>query len=145
VLVEPIRCKARANRPSLYSAVMHRRAPLLALAGALIVAGCVNQDLPDTCHADEATIELAVSASAMEPNDPAACRDQRVTMVIRPEIDGVFHVHGLDAVVPAATMTAGETLTLEFTADRSGQFPVEVHLTDDPQGVTIGIFTVHER
>ncbi len=81
----------------------------------------------------------------MEPDDPAACRDQLVTLIVDPEVDGVFHIHGLDAVVPATTIAAGEEVTLEFEATTSGQFPIELHLADDPQGVTIGILTVHER
>jgi hypothetical protein len=47
--------------------------------------------------------------------------------------------------VPATTVTAGEVVVLAFSAERSGQFPIELHPTDDPQGVSVGIFTVHER
>ena len=42
-------------------------------------------------------------------------------------------------------LAACEEVTLEFIADRSSQYPIELHASDDPQGVTIGIFTVHER
>jgi hypothetical protein len=139
----------------LYSAVMHRRGPpdgRIAIAAvsivvlmAAVVVGCVTQNRPATCDAGETTIELTVSATALEPNDPAACRDQAVTMILDPEVDGVFHVHGLDSVLPATPVMSGEPVTLEFTADRSGQFPIEIHLADDPSGVSIGIFTVHER
>ncbi len=131
---------------SLYSAVMHRPgriAPLL-LVSAIALAGCVSENRPEDCDADERTIELTVSAGALEPDDPAACRGQLVTLVIDSEVDGVFHIHGLDAVVPATTIAAGEELTIEFEATTSGQFPIELHPVDDPQGVTIGILTVHE-
>ena len=117
--------------------------PLLAFTVAL--AACVTENRPETCDEDATTIELTVSAAAMEPNDPAACRAQRVTMIVHSEVDGVFHIHGLDDVVPATTLAAGEEVTLEFIADRSSQYPIELHASDDPQGVTIGIFTVHER
>ena len=131
----------------LYSAVMHRTralAPiLLALAAAL--AGCVSENRPEDCAADERTIELTVSASALEPNDPAACRGQLVTLATDSDVDGVFHIHGLDAVVPATTIAAGEEVTLEFEATTSGQFPIELHPAGDPQGVTIGVLTIHER
>ena len=66
-------------------------------------------------------------------------------MILDPEVDGVFHIHGLDDVVPATPVIAGEHVTLEFTADRSGQFPIELHPADDPTGVSLGIFTVYER
>jgi hypothetical protein len=130
----------------LYSAVMHRRAAvstIVLVAGVLV--GCVTENRPATCDADTTTIELTVSAGSLEPNDPAACRGQVVTMILDSDVDGVFHIHGLDAVVPATTVVADEPVTLEFTADRSGQFPIELHLGDDPTGVSLGIFTVYER
>ena len=116
---------------------------LLLVAGILV--GCVSENRPATCNADETTIELTVSATDLEPNDPSACRDQVVTMVLDSEVDGVFHIHGLDRIVPATPVVAGEQVTLEFTVDQSGQFPIEIHPGDDPQGVSIGIFTVYER
>ena len=66
-------------------------------------------------------------------------------MILDSEVDGVFHIHGLDTVVPATPIRSGDPGTLEFTVDRSGQFPIELHLADDPTGVSLGIFTVHER
>jgi hypothetical protein len=118
--------------------------PAFALVATLLV-GCVTENRPATCNADETTIELTLSATALEPNDPAACRDQQVTMIIDSEVNGIFHIHGLDDVVPATPVVAGEEVTLDFAADRSGQFPIELHPPDDPQGVTVGILTIHER
>jgi len=125
---------------------MHRRAAVSTLViVAAVLVGCVTENRPPTCDADKTTIELTVSASALEPNDPSACRDQVVTMILNSEADGVFHIHGLDTVVPATPIMSGEPVTLEFTADRSGQFPIELHLADDPTGLSLGIFTVYER
>ena len=117
---------------------------MFALVAAVLV-GCVTENRPATCNADATTIELTLSATALEPNDPAACRDQHVTMVVASEVDGVFHIHGLDEVVPATPVVAGEEVTLEFTADRSGQFPIELHPADDPAGIVLGILTIHDR
>lgn len=126
--------------------MLRTRAQLVLLAVvATVLAGCVTENRPESCDADETTIELTVSASALEPDDPAACRGQRVTLLVHAEVDGVFHIHGLDAVAPATQIAAGERVRLEFEATTSGQFPIELHPADDPQGVTIGIFTVHER
>jgi hypothetical protein len=116
---------------------------LLLVAGILV--GCVSENRPATCNAEETTIELTVSATDLEPNGPSACRDQVVTMVLDSEVDGVFHIHGLDRIVPATPVVAGDQVTLEFTVDQSGQFPIEIHPGDDPQGISIGIFTVYER
>jgi hypothetical protein len=115
------------------------------VALAVAISGCVTENRPADCDEAEKAIELTVTATAMEPNDPAACRDQAVTLIVGSDVDGVFHIHGLDALVPATTITAGEEVVLEFAAERSGQFPIELHPADDPQGVSVGIFTVHER
>ena len=132
---------------SVYSAVMHRRRAMLPFIVALAVAisGCVTENRPADCDEPEKAIELTVTATALEPNDPAACRDQVVTLLVSSEVDGIIHIHGLDALVPATTITAGEEVVLEFAVERSGQFPIELHPTDDPQGVSVGILTVHER
>lgn len=124
------------------------RPMLAALAAALMIllGACVEDTGPnaEACAAPTVAIELALSAEALEPNDPAACRDQEVTMVISPEVDGVFHIHGYDEEVPATGVRSGEVIELRFTASRSGQFPIELHPLDDPTGVDIGVFTVHE-
>ena len=124
-----------------------KRRTLGALAGAvLILTACVENTGPDAdvCAAPTAQIELALSAAALEPSDPAVCRHQVVTLIISPEVDGVFHIHGYDEEVPATEVRSGAETELQFTASRSGQFPIELHALDDPAGVEIGVFTVHE-
>lgn len=110
----------------------------------LVLGGCVGDNRPESCDAPSITLELELSADALNPGDPSVCRDQTVTLEISSEVDGVIHIHGYDAIVPATPVSADETLTLEFTAERSGQFPVELHPEDDPEGVSVGVFTVHE-
>ena len=125
---------------------MNRRT-LAVLAGVLmLLTACVEDTGPDaeTCAAVTVEIELALAAEALEPSDPAVCRDQEVTLIISPEVDGVFHIHGYDEQVPATEVRNGEEAELEFTASRSGQFPIELHPLDAPAGVEIGVFTVHE-
>jgi len=124
-------------------AATRRRAALL-LVLAVGVAGCVSDARPEACDAASVTIDLALTAADLIPDDPAVCRDQDVTLVVTSDADGVLHIHGYDEAVPATSVTAGETLSLEFTASRSGQFPIELHSSDDPEGVVLGIFTVHE-
>src|SRR3990170_1283170 len=75
---------------------------------------------------------------------PAACRGQDVTLVVASKLDGIIHIHGYDATVPATEVKAGEELRLTFEAERSGQFPIELHPAGDPQGIGVGVFTVHE-
>ena len=125
---------------------MNRRTPAALFGTLLLLTACVEDSGPDAAACAAPTIEIAValSADALEPNDPAVCRDQEVTLIITPAVDGVFHIHGYDAQVPATEVRSGEEIEVEFTASRSGQFPIELHPLDDPAGVEIGVFTVHE-
>ena len=118
--------------------------PLAALvvACAALLAGCIGGQ--PACATLPAEIELTLTAETLTPSDPAACRGADVTLTIRSEVDGVFHIHGYDAEVPAANATSGEVLELTFNAVRAGQFPIELHPEDNVQGVNVGIFTVHE-
>lgn len=125
---------------------MNRRTFALLTTAVLLLAACVEDTGPgaEACAAPTAEIELDVSADALDPGDPSVCRDQEVTLIITPTVDGVFHIHGYDEEVPATQVTSGEVIELEFSAARSGQFPIELHAADEPEGVEIGVFTVHE-
>ncbi|MEO6578715.1 MAG: hypothetical protein ABIO99_07460 [Candidatus Limnocylindria bacterium] len=112
-----------------------------------LVAGILGVCVPASgsgCDGLPDQIPITVSADTMEPSGPAVCRDREVTLAVSPEVDGVLHIHGYDEQIPATTITAGEEIVLTFTADRSGQFPIELHTDGAPQGVDIGIVTVHE-
>jgi len=116
-----------------------------AIVLALVVVGCVDQvGLPPDCDASEVSRDVTLTATELAPNGIEVCRDQNVIVTVNSEVDGVFHIHGYDEQVPATSVSAGEELTLEFPAARSGQFPIELHPAEDPTGVTVGIFTVHE-
>ena len=122
---------------------MRRR--LAAMLAPLLVAalvGCVGSGT--NCEALPTTIELTLTAESLTPANPAVCRDREVTLVVTSEVDGVFHNHGYDEQVPATTVTAGERIELRFEATRSGQFPIELHLPGESEGVDVDILTVHE-
>lgn len=118
-----------------------------ALVGLLAgLAGCVTDTAPDAeaCAQPAVEIGLSLDADGLTPGTPAACRDQEVTLVVDAVVDGVLHVHGYDAELPAFQVRADETTQVTFAAARSGQFPVEFHPADDPRGVDVGILTIHE-
>jgi hypothetical protein len=118
---------------------------VLTLLAAVALTACVNQSRPETCDEPSATLELTLTAQALSPTRPAVCQDQKVTLVVHSEVDGTLHIHGYDEAVPATEVTDGEDLHLEFTATRTGQFSIELHTDAAPQGVAVGIFTVHDR
>jgi hypothetical protein len=114
----------------------------LCVMAVLALAGCIGGS-PD-CAELPGRVELTLTADTLQPSDPAVCRGQEVTLVVTPEADGVLHIHGYDAEVPATEVTAGEPVEITFTATRSGQFPIEFHPAEDSRGVSVGLFTVHE-
>ena len=118
---------------------------LLALLTLLALVGCVESNRPSDseCAAAEVTLSLSVSTS-MAPDDPAVCRGQRVTLTIASSVDGLLHVHGYDEELPVVALADGEMTEVAFVASRSGQFPVELHSDDEPQGASLGVLTVHE-
>lgn len=120
------------------------RAILVTLSWLVVLAGCVSTNRPEACDEPTITIEVTVTESSMTPTDPAACRDQDVTLVVTSEVDGFLHIHGYDEALPVSEIVAGETAEFAFVAIRSGQFPIEIHPGNDPTGVGVGVFTVHE-
>jgi hypothetical protein len=114
----------------------------LAFACTLVLGACIGGGVDCGALADE--IEITLTAETLTPSSIAVCRDAEVALTIRPEVDGVIHIHGYDAEVPATGVTAGEVLELTFSAERSGQFPIELHTDENTQGVNVGLLTVHE-
>ena len=123
-----------------------RAAAATLVAGAVLLAACVGNTGPDpvSCATESIEIELRLTADALSPDNPSVCRDQEVTLRIASTVDGFIHIHGYDEVVPASEVTDGETLELTFTAERPGQFPIELHPAATPEGVEVGILTVNE-
>ena len=112
---------------------------------AAILGACVPQvALPASCHEPSVMLHATLADEQLTPGTLEVCRGQQVTLMVNAERDGVFHVHGYDDQVSAAEIRAGRTLTLEFTAVRSGQFPIGLHTIDGPAEATVGTLTVHE-
>jgi hypothetical protein len=127
--------------------IRSRRAVSAALVVlAVLVAGCVESNAPDpsACAAPRVTVELRLTAAGLTPDDPGACRGQQVELVVDSEVDGTLHIHGYDEEAPLVEVTAGERTTVIFDASRSGQFPIESHTNQTPEGASVGVPTVHE-
>jgi hypothetical protein len=111
------------------------------VAGLLVVAGCMPGDA-GPCAATSVILEATVTDDFMDPAALSVCRGQEVTLTLHSETDGEFHLHGYDEQLPETSLTTDETVTLEFTADVSGQFIMELHTGADE--TEIGVLTVNE-
>ena len=120
---------------------------VVAIGLALLLAACVSDSRPDAeaCGAGSIEIDATLAADTLTPKNLAVCRDQDVTLRIASEVNGIIHIHGYDEIVSATDVAEGETLELTFVAERDGQYPIELHPAGSPEGVSVGIFTVHER
>jgi len=124
---------------------MPRLIPLV-IAIAVGLVACVEEGRPDddACRAPSVEIELALDGDGLTPSDPTVCGGQEVTLVIDSAVDGLIHIHGYDEAVPATEVQSDQERRLTFDTDRTGQFPIEFHPAEDPAGVSVGVFTVHE-
>jgi hypothetical protein len=72
-----------------------RRAAILIVAA--IIAGCVpQQPLPATCNDPAVTLTATLADEHLDPGVLEACRGQQVTLSVKIERDGIFHLHGYD-------------------------------------------------
>lgn len=108
----------------------------------VLSSGCV--DAAPACAALPTEIELTLTEDTLTPSDPALCRGAEVVLTVHSEVEGILHFHGYDAEVPATPVTDRDEVVIEFTASRSGQFPIELHTDANTQGVSLGLLTVHE-
>src|SRR5688572_3773108 len=90
-----------------------------------LLAGCT--DGTASCASPSVTVEATVTDDGMDPSAIAVCRGQEVTLEVHSQTAAVLHLHGFDDQVPARSLTPGETIALEFTADAAGQFIIELH------------------
>jgi len=125
-----------------------RSSPAAAAAVLLLLlvaaTACVRDaGLPDDCDAGAVERQATLADDLLDPDAIDVCRDQRVTLKIEVEQDGVLHLHGYDEEAPATEVHVGDSLQLPFTAVRSGQFVIELHGADGSEA-EVGILTVHE-
>ena len=115
---------------------------VLALLGASMLAGCIGG--PPACEAGPAEIELTLTADTLTPSDPSVCRGSDVTLTITPRSTACSTSTDTTPRCPRRRSSQGEVIELAFTAERSGQFPIELHTDENTQGVDVGLFTVNE-
>jgi hypothetical protein len=129
--------------------VIRHTVPALALAATLLVAGCSSDD-PGATTPSSTPPPSSTSAGATSPSQTAFAGTEIVVevtngkvsppthrvkvakgtairlLVMSDEADEV-HVHGYEI---EKELPAGERVTLDFTADQTGLFDIELHESD---------------
>lgn len=83
-----------------------------------------------TTTSNEVVIEVQVANGRVTPSPDRRVnlvQGQPVRIVVTSDVADQVHVHGYDL---EAEVGAGESVTLDFVADQTGQFEVELHELD---------------
>ncbi|MFY9616350.1 MAG: hypothetical protein WAT58_13215 [Candidatus Dormiibacterota bacterium] len=96
--------------------------PTPATGSSPTAAGSPSPTLPPNTVA----INLTVTGSNVSPQDPSAKKGQNVQMTITTDKDEEVHLHGYDIHF---SCKAGSPLTMNFVADKTGQFEIELEAT----------------
>lgn len=81
------------------------------------------------------TIDVTVTGTTMNPSDPTVRQGDHVTMNVTTDKKEEIHLHGYDIKFAGEP---GKTVTKTFTADKSGNFDIEIEDT----GTGLGSFHV---
>ncbi|MGW1409256.1 hypothetical protein [Streptomyces sp. NPDC002403] len=98
-------------------------------ATASLAAPSAPEESRPATPSPDTTLEIVVSHGKVSP-DPGRTeikKGRTVRLRVRSDRADTLHVHGYDK---EARLPAGKTVTLTFTADRSGLFEVETHESD---------------
>jgi hypothetical protein len=107
-------------------------------------SGCVadTRPSPAVCSQPAITVDATLTDAGLEPPNLDVCRGQVLKLAIASEREGFVHIHGYDE--QSVEIRPGETVSLQFAAERSGEFPIELHTRGESAGIHVGVFTVHE-
>ena len=115
----------------------------------LIMAGCSNSEN----HFDNIDSKIEVSVEKvgdiLQPKDTKVKHKQDVTINIKSDVDGTFHIHGYNL---EKELKSGQNSEIRFLADATGRFPLGFHKAessskddhdhDDHEEMIIGNFIV---
>lgn len=93
------------------------------------LGGATSAPAPAPAPTPGTTAEISVRDGKVSPapGRTEVKKGQTVRLKVRSDRDDTLHVHGYDK---EARLPAGRTVTLTFTADRTGLFEVETHESD---------------
>ncbi|WP_326663919.1 hypothetical protein [Streptomyces sp. NBC_00385] len=93
------------------------------------LGGATSAPAPAPTSTPDATAEISIRDGKVDPapGRTEVRKGRTVRLLVRSDRDDTLHVHGYDK---EARLPAGRTVTLTFTADRTGLFEVETHESD---------------
>jgi hypothetical protein len=77
--------------------------------------------------AEALTVDVTVTGTTMSPNPISVKQNDRVTMNVTVDRKEEIHLHGYDIKFEATR--PGDTVTHTFTADKTGNFDIEIEDT----------------
>lgn len=93
----------------------------------LIIVGCLNSEN----SSDDASSKIEVSVNkvgdSLQPKDIKVKHKQDVTIRIKSDTDGTFHIHGYNL---EKELKAGENSEISLVADATRRFPIAFHKLD---------------
>ena len=115
----------------------------------LIIVGCSNSE----GGSDNTGVKIEVSVEKvgdiLQPKDIKVKHKQDVTINIKSDVDGTFHIHGYNL---EKELKSGQNSEIRFLADATGRFPLGFHKAessskddhdhDDHEEMIIGNFIV---
>ncbi len=105
----------------------------LAVLALLILGGLFITLRPDASNAEpqDVSFDVSITGDTMEPNEFAAREGDTVKLRIRADREVELHLHGYDEEV---SVTEDSPATLNFEADKTGNWPIEDHETVEQLG-----------
>ncbi len=96
----------------------------LLLIGLLLIAVAASACSKTEPQARTFDLEIAQGKLTLNPPVIKVKQDDQVTLRIRSDEEGLFHLHGYDLEVE---VTPGQMAEMSFTAKATGKFDIELH------------------
>lgn len=90
----------------------------------LIIVGCSNSENSSDDVSSKIEISVDKVGDSLQPNDIKVKHKQDVTIRIKSDTDGTFHIHGYNL---EKELKAGENSEISLVADATGRFPIAFH------------------
>ncbi len=95
--------------------------------GALLIIACSNSEGGSDNTASKIEVSVEKVGDTLNPRDIKVKHKQDVTIKIKSDVDGTFHIHGYNL---EKDLKSGEKAEIRLVADATGRFPIGFHASD---------------